>query len=58
MLFRNIAIAAIAATTLAACDTNDGPIEEAGEELDNAVGETADAMEDATDEAADAVENP
>lgn len=35
--------------TLAACDSNDGPMEEAGEQIDNAVDETADAMEDAGD---------
>ena len=36
--------ATAALTTVAACDSNDGPMEEAGEELDDA----ADEVEDAT----------
>ncbi len=34
--------------TLTACD-RDGPVEEAGEEVDEQVEETGDAVEDATD---------
>lgn len=39
------AMGAAGTTTLAACDSNDGPIEEAGEELD----EAADDVEDSVD---------
>ena len=42
-------VAGLSLGTIAACDSNDGPMEEAGEEIDNAVEETADAVEDSTD---------
>tara|TARA_X000000950_G_scaffold196958_1_gene237139 strand:+ start:93474 stop:93608 length:135 start_codon:yes stop_codon:yes gene_type:complete len=42
-------VAGLSLTALAACDTNDGPLEEAGEDIDNAVEETADEFEEATD---------
>lgn len=40
---------------LTACD-NQGPAEEAGENIDDAVEDTGDAMEDAGDDAEDAVD--
>ena len=49
MLLRPLLVAGLALTTIAACDSNDGPLEEAGENLDNAVEETTDEMEEATD---------
>lgn len=35
--------------TLQACDTNDGPLEEAAEDVEDAVEEAGDKIEDATD---------
>lgn len=49
MLIRPLLIAGIALTALAACDSNDGPLEQAGEDIDNAIEETADEVEQATD---------
>lgn len=49
MLLRPLLVAGLALTTISACDSNDGPLEEAGENLDNAVEETTDEMEEATD---------
>ncbi|WP_438969672.1 hypothetical protein [Methylophaga sp.] len=40
---------------LAACD-NDGPAEEAGEQIDETIEEAGDTMEDAADEAEDAMD--
>ncbi len=40
---------------LAACD-NDGPAEEAGEQIDETMEEATDSMEDAADEAEDAMD--
>jgi hypothetical protein len=34
---------------LQACDTNEGPLEEAGEEIDEAAEEIGDEIDDATD---------
>ena len=45
MLALLLAIGAAGTTTLAACDTNDGPVEEAGENID----EAADDVEDEVD---------
>lgn len=49
--FKLLAIALLASTTLtiAACDTNKGPAEKAGEKIDNAVERTGEAIEDAGD---------
>jgi len=41
---------AIIATSLSACDSNDGPMEEAGEKVDEGYGEVMDSVEDAADE--------
>ena len=48
-MLRALLVAGLALGTVAACDSNDGPMEEAGEQIDNAVDETADAVEDAGD---------
>ncbi len=48
-MLRALLVAGLSLGTIAACDSNDGPMEEAGEEIDNAVEETADAVEDSTD---------
>lgn len=48
-MLRALLVAGLALGTLAACDSNDGPMEEAGEQIDNAVDETAEAVEDAGD---------
>ncbi|BFM21711.1 hypothetical protein [Gilvimarinus japonicus] len=42
---------------LMACDTNDGPVEEMGESMDNAAEETKDAMGDAADDVGDGMED-
>lgn len=41
---------------LAACDSNDGPAEQAGEQVDDAFDEAGDAAEDAGDEVEEAVD--
>ncbi len=55
---KNLLIAGIAVSVLAlaGCDSNDGPMEEAGEKLDRSYEDARDAVEDASDEAADMVE--
>lgn len=50
MLLRSMIVAGLALGTLGACDSNDGPMEEAGEKIDNTIEETADAVEDGVDE--------
>ena len=40
---------------LAGCDMNDGPAEEAGENVDEAIGETGEAIEDTGDKVQDEV---
>lgn len=55
-LFKRMLLLVLFALPLAACDTNDGPAEKLGENLDNAAEETGDAMDDAADEVEDAVE--
>ncbi|MCP8900086.1 hypothetical protein [Gilvimarinus xylanilyticus] len=54
-MFKRLMLMMMFALPLAACDTNDGPAEEMGENLDNAAEETGDAMDDAADEVEDAV---
>lgn len=49
MLIRPLIVAGFALTALAACDSNDGPLEEAGEDMDHAIEETAEEVEDATE---------
>ena len=55
-LIKRMFLLVLFALPLAACDTNDGPAEELGENLDNAAEETRDAVEDAGDEVEDAVD--
>ncbi|RLQ20639.1 hypothetical protein DWB85_16695 [Seongchinamella sediminis] len=38
------------ALSLSACDSNDGPMEEAGEKIDEGYGEVVDSVEEAADE--------
>ncbi|WP_017940500.1 MULTISPECIES: hypothetical protein [unclassified Thioalkalivibrio] len=47
---------ALGSATLAGCD-NQGPAEEAGENIDDAMDEAGDAMEDAGDEVEDTFSN-
>lgn len=49
------ALLGLATVGLAACDSSDGPMEQAGEQVDDAVEEAGDAAEDARDEVEDAV---
>jgi len=56
-----IRLAALAAMTtpilaLAACDSNSGPAEEAGEALDDAADDVGDAVDDAADDLDDAID--
>ena len=44
------------ALPLAACDSDDGDMEELGEDVDNAVEDTADNIEDAADDASDSMD--
>ena len=51
------AVLGVSTLGLAACDSNDGPAEEAGESLDNATDNAGDAMGDAADNTSDAMDN-
>lgn len=55
MRMKVIAAAVLATSMLAACDTNDGPMEEAGESVDEAVEQIdgPDTLEESIDEAAE-----
>lgn len=55
-LIKRMFLLVLFALPLAACDTNDGPAEELGENVDNAAEETRDAMEEAGDEVEDATD--
>lgn len=57
-LLRLAALAAMTTPllTLAACDTNSGPAEEAGEAVDDAADDVGDAIDDAADEVDDAID--
>ena len=63
MRVKIIAASLIAAGVLAACDTHEGPMEEAGESIDEAVDEMdgpdtlGESVEEAADETADAIED-
>lgn len=46
-------LAVFGVTSLAGCDTNDGPVESAGERVDNAYEKTKDGVKDAADDACD-----
>ncbi len=50
-------LAPLFALSLAACDVNEGPAEEAGEAVDEAVDEAGDAVEEAGDAVQDATGN-
>ena len=43
-------IALLASLSLAACDVDEGPMEETGESVDQSVDEVQDATDDATDD--------
>jgi len=49
-------LAALLTFGLAACDRNEGPVEEAAEEVDESLEETGDTIDEAVEESADAVE--
>lgn len=49
-------IALLASATLVACDVDEGPMERAGESVDQGVENTRDATEDAVNNVEDAVE--
>jgi len=63
MRVKIIAASLIAAGVLTACDSNDGPMEEAGESIDQAVDEIdgpdtlGESIEEAADDTADAFED-
>lgn len=63
MRVKIIAASLIAAGVLSACDTNEGPMEEAGESIDEAMDEVdepdtiGESMEEAADETGDAMED-
>lgn len=52
-----ILLAIFGATSLVGCDSNDGPVESAGERVDDAFDNTKDGVEDAADDAGDAIED-
>jgi hypothetical protein len=50
-------LAVFGVTSLAGCDTNDGPVESAGERVDDAYENTKDGVKDAADNAGDAIDD-
>ena len=44
-----LVVAVATAVSIAGCDTSDGPVEKAGENVDNAIDNAADSIEDAGD---------
>ncbi len=50
-------IIALLAMPLAACDSNEGPAEKLGKDIDKALDETRDKMDDAADKIKDGIEN-
>jgi len=48
-----IFLALFGVTSLVGCDSNDGPVESAGERVDDAADDTGDALEDACEKATD-----
>lgn len=52
-VLQRVFIIALLATPLVACDSNKGPAEKLGENVDNAVDDTRDAIDDAADEIKD-----
>ena len=47
----------LAVLALAGCDDNKGPMQKAGEKVDNAAEKTGDAVKDAAEKVGDAVDN-
>jgi hypothetical protein len=56
-LLQRVFIIALLTMPLAACDSNDGAAEKAGENVDQALDETRDKLDDAADEIKDGVED-
>lgn len=56
-LLQRVFIIALLATPLAACDSNKGPAEKLGENVDKALDETRDTLDDTADEIKDGVED-
>ena len=54
---KKLVLAFIAGAAFSACADNDGPAENIGERIDDAVSEARDRLEDARDEAEDAAED-
>lgn len=53
-----VLLAVFGATSfLVGCDSNDGPVEKAGERLDDAYKDTKDGVKDAADDAGDAIQD-
>lgn len=50
MYIRPFIFSCVALGVLGACDSNDGPLEKAGETIDNTVDETADTVEDSVED--------
>lgn len=55
-LLNKFLLVLLATASLAACDVNEGPVEEAGESVDQAIENTEDATEDAVDEVDDTID--
>lgn len=56
-LLQRVFIIALLAVPLAACDTNEGPAEKLGKDVDKALDETRDKLDDAADEIKDGIED-
>lgn len=56
-MLQRIFIVALLAVPLAACDSNDGPAEKMGEDVDKTLDNTRDKLDDAADEIKDGVED-
>lgn len=53
LVLKRLFMIALLIAPLAACDSNDGPVEKLGENIDNAADDTRDAVNDAVDDAKD-----
>ncbi|HET7315377.1 hypothetical protein [Salinisphaera sp.] len=51
------AILGLTTVALAACDSDDGPAEKAGQKMDDAADNASDAVSDAADDASDAIDD-
>lgn len=56
-LLHRVFIITLLAMPLAACDSNDGATENAGEKVDKVIDETRDSLDDAGDEVRDGLED-